>query len=50
MVAEDDDSGEGTNSILDLTLFAPGVYTLMVTSYYEGEEGEYDLSVGLEAG
>ena len=45
VVASDDDSGGDTNSQI-LQNFAPGTYRVEVTSYYEGETGPYNLSIG----
>jgi hypothetical protein len=46
-IAQDDDGGGGsggTNSRITRT-FAPGTYTLWVTSFYSSEFGGYQLSV-----
>jgi len=45
VVASDDDTGGDSNSRI-LHNFAAGTYRIEVTSYYEGESGPYDLSVG----
>lgn len=45
VIAEDDDGGTGTDSMLMLTLPSDGSYTVVATSYSAGAEGAYTLRV-----
>ncbi len=45
MVANDDDGGSGTNSLIEATLPVTGSYMIVVNSYGAGETGAYTLSV-----
>ncbi|MBN1475281.1 hypothetical protein JXA47_00860 [Candidatus Sumerlaeota bacterium] len=42
---DDDDSGNGLNSALDLTISSGGTLRILATSFSEGEMGAYALSV-----
>lgn len=44
-VAEDDDGGVGNNALLTATLPESGNYEIIVSSYEEGSEGTYELSI-----
>jgi uncharacterized caspase-like protein len=44
-VAEDDDGGVGNNALLTATLPQSGNYEIIVSSYEEGSEGTYELSI-----
>ncbi len=46
LIADDDTTGDGTNSQLSVTLPADGTYHIGVSSYGTGEHGAYALSVG----
>lgn len=46
LIADDDATGDGTNSQLTITLPADGTYHIGVSSYGAGENGAYALSVG----
>lgn len=43
VIASDDDSGGGTDSYLEYTLPASGVYMVVANSIFRGETGEYTL-------
>lgn len=42
-LAEDDDSGDGNNSSLSVTLPSNGTYHVIVSSYEEGSTGAYEI-------
>jgi|GEM_PF-2115888 hypothetical protein len=44
-IAEDDDSGTGSNSLLTATLPQAGTYEVIVSSYEEGSTGAYEVSI-----
>lgn len=44
-IAEDDDSGTGSNSLLTATLPQGGNYQVIVSSYEEGSSGNYEVSI-----
>lgn len=46
-VTQDDDSGDGTNAHLVLTLPATGTYEIWANAYWPGTAGSYRLSWGL---
>jgi hypothetical protein len=46
LLAEDDTTGDGTNSQLTITLPADGTYHVGVSSYGEGSSGDYTLTIG----
>ncbi len=50
MLADDDDSGGGLNSRLELVLPEDGRYTIVVNSLDEGETGRYVLRIGAGGG
>jgi hypothetical protein len=43
---DDADGGEGTDSLLEIELPEDGRYVIYATSFAEGSEGEYELTVG----
>jgi hypothetical protein len=43
---DDGEEGSGTNSVLEIELPEDGRYVIYATSFLEGTEGEYSLSVG----
>lgn len=45
IVAQDDDSGAGTNSLLADLPLGPGAYRILATSFSEGEIGAYTLTL-----
>jgi hypothetical protein len=48
VLAEDDDSGGGTNSALEYIIPADGDYSLAVTRYDETSSGAYRLLIGID--
>lgn len=50
VLAQDDDSAGGSNSLITYTLPYTGTYTVYVNSYWEGEYGTYVLSVDETSG
>ena len=49
VLAEDDDSGGGTDSALSYTIPADGDYSLAVTRYDESSSGTFRLWIGIDA-
>jgi hypothetical protein len=45
-IAQDDDSGGGSNARIVVTL-DPGVYTILANAYSEGESGAFDLTTAI---
>jgi len=45
LLAEDDDGGEGLNSLLDFTAPAADVYSIVVTAFGGDPQGEFTLSI-----
>lgn len=46
-LTEDDDSGEGFNSLIEGNLPSEGTYTIYATSAFRGEVGEFELTLTL---
>lgn len=49
LVAENDDSGDGTNSQIEIALPETGTYQVEVDSFGGGEDGRYELSIDIGA-
>ena len=49
-IAQDDDSGGGSNSKLEVALPADGTYTILANSYGSGQMGSYSLRVAAGSG
>ena len=49
IVAEDDDSGEGTNARITFDIADSGEYLLVASSYEAGETGDYELRIDVSA-
>ncbi len=48
-LGQDDDSGDGHNARLDVTLPVNGSYLLLANSYSASEQGQYKLSINTQA-